>query len=59
MTNAGGTQIGTDSYNWSSSEYFSGNAWGSDFSLDYGLGGDDDRYTTKRYSNDVRPVLEF
>ena len=59
MTNAGGTQIGTGSYNWSSSENGSGNAWGSDFSYDYGLDYDDDRYTTKLYINEVRPVLEF
>ena len=57
MANAGGTQIGTSSYNWSSSEYDSNTAWHSRFSGDYGLfnGG----LTNKSLSYDVRPVLEF
>ena len=61
MTNAGGTQIGTSSYNWSSSEYNSSYAWYSSFSLDYGL---DSSYgyryaRNKSNSREVRPVLEF
>ena len=55
MTNAGGTQIGTSSYNCSSSEYNSGYAWHSYFSYDYGL----NYYYTKDYSYEVRPVLAF
>ena len=55
MTNAGGTQIGTGSYNWSSSESHSGYAWGSSFGGDYGLG----NYGSKLSGREVRPVLEF
>ena len=56
MTNAGGTQIGTSSDNWSSSEYSRTNAWHSYFRSDYGL---DYTYTNKPNSYEVRPVLEF
>ena len=63
MTNAGGTQIGTSSYNWSSSEYSSDRAWYSDFSYDYGLdyygGNYYGYYGDKNNSVEVRPVLEF
>ena len=57
MTNAGGTQIGTSSYNWSSSEHSRAYAWYSDFSDDSGLS----NYGSllKDNSYDVRPVLEF
>ena len=62
MTNAGGTQIGTGFYNWSSSIYYSYSmlksffgVWGSYFGNDYGLSVN----TTKNTSYDVRPVLEF
>ena len=54
MTNAGGTQIGTRSYVWSSSEYNSDGAWDSGFSFDIGVGG-----RIKGGSHEVRPVLEF
>ena len=58
ITNAGGTQIGTGSYNWSSSERDSGNAWYSVFSHDYGItSGSGNR--SKEYNYEVRPVLEF
>ena len=56
MTNAGGTQIGTSSYFWSSSEYSSSYAWRSDFSFDYGLY---HGYNNKDSSYEVRPVLAF
>ena len=53
----GGTQIGTSSYYWSSSEANSSHAWYSGFSYAYGL------YKSysylKHYSHEVRPVLEF
>ena len=55
MTNAGGTQIGTSSVVWSSSEYTSYTAWYSYFSTDYGLYGS----SSKNHSYEVRPVLAF
>ena len=66
MTNAGGTQIGTSSYVWSSSELSSYYAWYSDFGSVYGLGNDyyygsydgyGISYKPRRY--EVRPVFEF
>ena len=57
MTNAGGTQIGTSSYNWSSSENDSVGAWSSTFSYDYGLSSN--FYNLKNLSGEVRPVLAF
>ena len=51
---AGGDQLGTSSYLWSSSEYNSYTAWGSYFSYAYGLGS-----YNKNSSNEVRPVLAF
>ena len=57
ITNAGGTQIGTGSYNWSSSEYNSNIAWYSDFSNVYGVY-DSIKYG-KSHSYEVRPILEF
>ena len=51
----GGTQIGTSSYYWSSSENDRLYAWSSGFSDDSGLYG----YNFKTYSLEVRPVLEF
>ena len=62
MTNAGGEQIETDSYNWSSSEGDIRNAWYSGFSHLYGLSNSyyyDGNYRTKDTYNAVRPVLEF
>ena len=56
MTNAGGTQIGTSSNNWSSSENGGNHAWASDFSGDYGL---NNYYFSKNSGREVRPVLEF
>ena len=57
---AGGAQIGTSSYNWSSSEASSNLAWISRFSFDYGLDDDYDYYIyNKNRSYEVRPVLEF
>ena len=53
---AGGDQLGTSSYLWSSSEYNSNRAWYSDLSDDYGLCYD---RSIKNYSLEVRPVLEF
>ena len=57
---AGGDQLGTSSYLWSSSGYNIYHAWHSLFSYDYGL------YSTYYYyrhnkntSYEVRPVLEF
>ena len=54
MTNAGGTQIGTDSYVWSSSESHGFYAWTSRLINVYGL---DTRGKDRSY--DVRPVIEF
>ena len=59
MTNAGGTRIGTASYNWSSSESTHYYAWASGFSGDYGLGNYGGNRFTKNRSYEVRPVLEF
>ena len=59
MTNAGGEQIGTDSYNWSSSEHSRDVVWSSYFSNAYGLGNDYDYYHTKSFILEIRPVLEF
>ena len=66
MMNAGGTQIGTSSYNWSSSEASRSTVWLSRFILDYGLGVGDFWLEHEQYDgyykNDklnVRPVLEF
>ncbi len=57
MTNAGGTQITTDTHAWSSSENGSYNAWYSRFNDSYGLS---DLLTyVKDYSFEVRPVLAF
>ena len=55
---AGGAQIGTSSYFWSSSEDYSYYAWYSDFSRAYGLGNNGSGHH-KNYSSEVRPVLEF
>ena len=60
----GGDQLGTSSDLWSSSEYSSRGAWGSNFSNDYGLGSTlygsyYYSYSGKDYSFEVRPVLEF
>ena len=63
----GGTQIGTSSYYWSSSEYENYYTWYSVFSYAYGLDyyrdGDDDyncyQCEIKGSSLEVRPVLEF
>ena len=52
---AGGDQLGTSSYLWSSSETDSNYAWGSYFSNDYGLRS----YGREYSSGEVRPVLEF
>ena len=53
-----GSEIGTSSYIWSSSERDSGNAWYSVFSHDYGItSGSGNR--SKEYNYEVRPVLEF
>ena len=52
---AGGDQLGTSSYLWSSSEYDSNYAWDSYFSTDYGLYSSN----SKNGSDEVRPVLEF
>ncbi len=52
---AGGDQLGTSSYLWSSSEGDSASAWNSTFSGDYGLR----NYYRKTNSYEVRPVLEF
>ena len=55
-----GSKIETNFYFWSSSEYSSNYAWGSDFSNDYGV---DNYYYgtggTQNYRLGVRPVLEF
>ena len=53
---AGGDQLGTISYLWSSSEYTNYFAWRSDFRYDYGLTSGSDG---KNSSYEVRPVLEF
>ncbi len=53
---AGGDQLGTISYLWSSSEYRSGYAWYSSFRRDYGLNSTNGY---RNYSHEVRPVLEF
>ena len=58
ITNAGGTQIGTGSYNWSSSETSSGYTWYSNFNNIYGLNYKYDD-SNKDGSYEVRPVLEF
>ncbi len=58
----GGTQIGTSSYYWSSSEDSRYYAWASNFSSDYGLYLNLDNYYNdynKKDSREVRPVLEF
>ncbi len=62
----GGTQIGTSSYYWSSSETTSDNAWTSTFFNAYGLGNySDNAYydygtsSSKNNRGEVRPVLEF
>ena len=59
----GGTQIGTSSYYWSSSEHGSNNAWSSNFISGYGLNNSHDYGyyggSGKDNSNEVRPVLEF
>ena len=54
LTNAGGTQITTSTYAWSSSEYNGSRAWRSNFNREYGLGDG-----LKNYSYEVRPVIEF
>ena len=64
MTNAGGTQVGTGTYLWSSSEYDSNYTWYlslySALGLSYsGDGGLDYYYHNKNTSYEVRPVLEF
>ena len=59
MTNVGGTQIGTSSVVWSSSESNSYGAWYSYFSGDYGVGIGHYRDDDKLSSYEVRPVLEF
>ena len=60
MTNAGGTQIGMNSQNWSSSENNSGYAWYSTFAYEYGVGYYGySGYYYKNHSLGVRPVLEF
>ncbi len=58
ITNAGGAQIGTGSYNWSSSETSSGYTWYSNFNNIYGLNYKYDD-SNKDGSYEVRPVLEF
>ena len=58
ITNARGTQIGTGSYNWSSSETSSGYTWYSNFNNIYGLNYKYDD-SNKDGSYEVRPVLEF
>ena len=55
---AGGDQLGTSSYLWSSSEYSSSHAWYSSFSGDYGLNTNYYTYDKNR-SYEVRPVLAF
>ena len=55
---AGGDQLETRSFLWSSSEYNTYYAWSSTFSYDYGL----ENYqgdNNKNNSHEVRPVLEF
>ena len=56
---AGGDQLGTSSYLWSSSEYSSYGAWSSNFSRDYGLYNRNLGYDGKGNRGEVRPVLEF
>ena len=56
MANTGGTQIGRSDHIWSSSEYDSSSVWYTYFIYDYGLDYGD---ASKRYSLEVRPVLEF
>ena len=57
---AGGDQLGTSSYLWSSSEDSSDDAWNSDFSGGYGLYYYLSDYHYIKYSRtEVRPVLEF
>ena len=58
ITNAGGAQIGTGSYNWSSSETSSGYTWYSNFNNIYGLNYKYDD-SNKDGSYEVRPILEF
>ena len=58
ITNARGTQIGTGSYNWSSSETSSGYTWYSNFNNIYGLNYKYDD-SNKDGSYEVRPVLEL
>ncbi len=53
---AGGDQLGTSSYLWSSSEYDSSRAWYLGFSDVNGLGS---LNSVKIDSYEVRPVLEF
>ena len=55
---AGGDQLGTSSYLWSSSEHRDSDAWYSDFGDAYGLDCNYFGYS-KYYSVEVRPVLEF
>ena len=54
---AGGDQLGTSSYLWSSSEYGSDYAWSSNFGRAYGL--DSSYYRGKSNSTELRPVLEL
>ena len=55
---AGGVQLGTSSFLWSSSEYDERYSWASAFGLDYGVGTGGVGYR-KYDSQEVRPVLEF
>ncbi len=59
MTNAGGEQLGTDSYHWSSSELNNYYVWRSNFGYSYGLLSGGSGSYTKIDSYEVRPVLEF
>ena len=55
---AGGDQLGTSSYYWSSSEYSSSGVWISSCHNNYAIGSS---YLAedKHGSSEVRPVLEF
>ena len=59
MTNAGGEQIGRDSFVWSSSEYDSFYTWHSYFRTSYGLRSQYSSGKNYNFNALVRPVLEF